>query len=54
MVEIEELNEQAEIVGNPENAADLINKCEEILKTKRQGIIYVAYHQSKVFSRFRE
>ena len=54
MVEIEELNEQAGIADNPEDAADLIKKYEEILKTKRQGIISVAYHQGKVFSRFRE
>ena len=54
MVEIEELNEQAGIVDNPEDAADLIKKCGEILRTKRKGIISVAYHQGKVFSRFRE
>ena len=54
MVEIEELNEQAGTVDNPEDAADLIRKYEEILKLKRQGIISVAYHQGKVFGRFRE
>ena len=54
MAETEELNEQAGIVNKPEEAADLIRKCEEILKTKRKDIISVAYHQGKVFSRFRE
>ena len=54
MVEIEELKEQAGTVDNPEDVADLIKKYEEILKLKRQGIISVAYHQGKVFSRFRE
>ena len=54
MVETEELNEQAGIVDKPEEAADLIWKCEKILKTKRKDIISVAYHQGKVFSRFRE
>ena len=54
MVETEELNEQAGIVDKPEDAADLIKKYEEILKTKRKGIIFVAYHQGKVLSRFRE
>ena len=54
MVETEELNEQAGIVDKPEDAADLIKKYEEILKTKRKGIISVAYHQGKVFCRFRE
>ena len=47
MVEIEELSEQAGIVDNLEDAADLIKKYEEVLKTKRQGIISVAYHQAK-------
>ena len=54
MVETEELNEQAWIVDKLEGAADLIKKYKEILKTKRKGIISVAYHQGKVFSRFRE
>ena len=50
VVEIEELNEQAGIVDNPEGTANLIKKYEEILRTKRQGIISVAYHQGKVFT----
>ena len=54
VVEIEELKEQAGTVDNPEDVADLIKKYEEILKLKRLGIISVAYHQGKVFSRFRE
>ena len=32
----------------------MIKQYEEILRTKRKGIISVAYHQGKVFSRFRE
>ena len=54
MVEIEELNEQARSADNPEDAADLIRKYNEILRTKRKGIISVAYHAGKVFSRLRE
>ena len=54
MVETEELNEQAGIVDKLEDAANLIKKYEEILKTKRKGIMSVVYHQGKVFSRFRE
>ena len=42
------------IVDKPEEAADLIKKYEEILKTKRKGVISIAYHQGKVFSQFRE
>ena len=42
------------MVDNPEDAADLIQKYAEIVRTKRQGIISVAYHQGKMFSQFRE
>ena len=52
--ETEELNERAEKVDKPEDAANIIKEYEEILCTKRKGIITVAYHQGKVFSRFRE
>ena len=54
MVETKGLNEQAGTVDKPGEDADLIKKYEEILKTKRKGIISVAYHQGMVFSRFRE
>ena len=54
MVETEELNEQAGIVDKPEDAANFIKKYEEILKTKKKGMISVAYHQVKVFGWFRE
>ena len=48
-VEIEKLNEQAEKVEKPEDAADLIKQYEEILRTKRKSIISVAFYQGKVF-----
>ena len=54
IVETEELNKQAGIVDKLEDAADLIKKNENVLRTKRKCIISVAYHQGKVFSRFRE
>ena len=53
-IETEELNEKAGKVEKPEDAADIINEYEEILLTKRKGIITVMYHQGKVFSQFRE
>ena len=53
-IETEELNKKAGKVEIPEDAADIINEYEEILPTKRKGIITVAYHQGKVFSQFRE
>ena len=53
-IETVELNEKAEKVQKPEEAADIIKEYEEILHTKRKGIITIAYHQGKVFSRFLE
>ena len=53
-IETEELNEKTRKVEKPEDAADVIKEYEEILHTKRKGIISVAYHQGKMFSRFWE
>ena len=38
----------------PEDDASIIEEYEEILRTKRKGVINVAYHQGKVFSLFRK
>ena len=53
-IETEELNERADRVKKPEDAADIIKQYEEIIRTKRKGIISVTYHKGKVFSRFPE
>ena len=52
-VEIKELNKLAERVEKPEDATDIIKQHEEILRAKRKGIIAVAFHQGKVFKRFK-
>ena len=54
VIKIDDLNELAETVEKPEEAADIIKQYEEILHTKRKGIIFVAYYQGKVFRRFKE
>ena len=54
VVEIEELNDRAEKVEKPEDAADIIRKYKEILRAKKKGIIIVAYYQGKIFKRFQE
>ena len=54
VIEIEQLNEKAHKVEKPEDAADIIKQYEEIIRTKKNGIISVAYHQGKVFKRFKE
>ena len=43
-METEDLNELAEKLEKPEDAADIIKQYKEILRTKRKGIISVAYY----------
>ena len=52
-VEIEELNDRAEKVEKPEDGADIIREHEEVLRVKK-GIIMVAFHQGKIFKRFKK
>ena len=49
VVESEDMNIQAKEVENPEEAAKVIQKYENIIRTKKKGIISIAYHQGKVF-----
>ena len=51
---MKELDEQADKVEKLEDAVDIIKKYEEIPRTKRKGIIAVAFHQGKVFKLFKE
>ena len=44
VVEREDSNELAEKLEKPEDAADIIKQYKEILRTKRKGIISVAYY----------
>ena len=53
-IETEELKQEANRVKKLEDAVDVIKQYEEILRTKRKGIISVAYHQGRVFRRFHE
>ena len=53
-IDIEELNEKADNVEKPADAADIIKEYGQILRTKRKGIVSVANYEGKVFSRFWE
>ena len=53
-LEFDDLNKEAEEVQDPEKAAKIIKRYEDIIKTKNKGIINVAYHQGQVFKRFKE
>ena len=54
VVESEESNREAEEVQDPEEAAIVIQKYEHIIKTKKKTIISIAYHQGKVFKKFKD
>ena len=54
VVESEELNKEAEEMQEPKKAAKIIKQYEDIIKTKKKGIISIAYYQGKVFKRFKE
>ena len=54
VVEFEDLNKEAKEIQDPEKAAEIIKQYEDIIKTKKKGIINVAYHQGQVFKRFKE
>ena len=54
VVEFDDLNKEAEKTQDPEEATKIIKRYEDIIKTKNKGIINVAYHQGRVFKRFKE
>ena len=54
VLEFEDLNKEAEEIQDPEKAAEIIKRYEDIIKTKKKGTINVAYHQGQVMKRFKE
>ena len=48
-VETDKLNNKAEEVQRLEEAAEVTQQYEEIIQTKRKGIISIEYHEGKVF-----
>ena len=54
VVEFEDLNKEAEEIQDPEKAAEIIERYEDIIKTKKKGIINVAFHPGQIFKRFKE
>ena len=54
VLESKELNEKAEKIQEPEKAVRIFKQYEDIIKTKKKGIISIAYYQGKVFKRFKE
>ena len=54
IIETDELNKKAEEVQKPEDAAAVIKQYKEIIRTKKKRIISIAYHQGKVFKKFKD
>ena len=52
-VQSEELNREVEEVQDPKEAAKVIQKYKNIVNTKKKGIVSIAYHQGKVFKKFK-
>ena len=54
IIETDNLNKKPEEVQKPEEAAVVIKQYEETTCTKKKCIISVAYHQGKVFKKFKD
>ena len=54
VVESDELNKQAEEIQDPEEAVKVIQKYKNIIRTKKKGVIRIAFHQGKVFKKFKD
>ena len=52
-IESDELTKKIQEVEDPEKPAGLIQECKSIIKTKKKGIIWIAYYQGKVFVKFK-
>ena len=47
-LEFDDLNKEAEEIQDPEKAAEIIKRYEDIIKTKKKGITNVAFYQGKI------
>ena len=54
VVESDELNKQAEEIQKLEDTADLIKQYGNTIRTNKKAIKWIAYHQGKVFKRFKD
>ena len=53
-LEFDDLNKEAKEIQDPEKSAEIIRQYEDIIKTKKKGIINVAFHQGQIFKKFKE
>ena len=53
-VESEEFNKEVDEVQDPKKVAKVIQEYENIIKTKKKGIVSIVYHQGKIFKKFKD
>ena len=53
-LEFDDLNKEPEEIQGPGKAAEIIRQYEDIINTKKKGIINVAFYQGQIFKRFKE
>ena len=54
VLECKDLNKEAEEVQDLKREADIIKRYEDIIKTKKKGIINVAYYQGQVSKKLKK
>ena len=54
VLECKDLNKEVEEVQDPKRAAEIIKRNEDMVKTKKKGIINVAYHQGQDFKKLKK
>ena len=54
IVEFDDLNKEAEKIEDLEKAVEIIKRYEDIIKTKKKGIINVEFYEGQIFKRFKE
>ena len=52
-IESKGIKELAKNVDNPDDAAELIKKVDNIIKSKKNNILLIAYRQGEIFRRFK-
>ena len=53
-LEFDDLNKETEEIQDSEKAAEIIKRFEDVIRTKKKGIINVVFHQGQILKRFKE
>ena len=53
-VDSEGIEDLSRNVDSPDDAAELVGRIERIMKSKKNNILILAYHQGVIFKKFKE